>query len=51
MLQVAQQAWRKLNTSEPLPLVASGMTLRDGIALKSGHEKNDKTHQPERTAA
>jgi hypothetical protein len=51
MLQIAQQAWRKLNTSEPLPLVASGMTLRDGIVLKSGHEKNDKTHQPERTAA
>lgn len=51
MLQVAQQAWRKLNAPELLPLVASGMTFKDGIVLKSGHEKNDRNHQPERTAA
>lgn len=51
MLQVAEQAWRKLNAPELLPLVASGMTFKDGIVLKSGHDKNDRNHQPERTAA
>lgn len=51
MLQVAQQAWRKLNAPELLLLVASGMTFTDGIVLKSGHEKNDRNHQPEKTAA
>lgn len=39
MLRVAEQAWRKLNASELLPLVASGMTFKDGIALKSGHKE------------
>jgi putative transposase len=51
MLQVAEQSWRKLNAPELLPLVASGMTFKDGIRLKSGNEKNDMNHQPERTAA
>jgi len=51
MLQVAEQSWRKLNATELLPLVASGMTCTDGIRLKSGHERNDLNHQPERTAA
>jgi len=51
MLRVAEQAWRTLNASELLPLVASGMTFKDGIALKSGHERNHLDHQPERTAA
>lgn len=51
MLQVAEQSWRKLNAPELLPLVASGMTCKDGIVLKSGHDKNDMNHQPERTAA
>lgn len=51
MLRVAEQSWRKLNASELLPLVASGMTFKEGIALKSGHERNDMDHQPERTAA
>ncbi len=32
-------------------LVASGMTFKDGIRMKSGHERNDMNHQPERTAA
>lgn len=50
-LRVAEQSWRKLNASELLPLVASGMTFKDGIALKSGSERNDMNHQPERTAA
>lgn len=51
MLRVAEQAWRKLNAPELLPLVASGMTFKDGIKLKSGHERNDMNHQPERTDA
>lgn len=51
MLQVAEQSWRKLNAPELLPLVASGMTFKDGIVLQSGHERNDVNHQPERTAA
>lgn len=51
MLQVAEQSWRKLNAPELLPLVASGITFKDGFVLKSGHDKNDMTHQPERTAA
>lgn len=51
MLQVAEQAWRKLNAPELLPLVASGMMFKDGIVLKPGYDKNDRNHQPERTAA
>lgn len=51
MLRVAETSWRKLNAPELLPLVASGMTFKDGIRLKSGNDKNDMNHQPERTAA
>lgn len=51
MLRVAETSWRKLNAPELLPLVASGMTFKDGIRLKSGHERNDMNHQPERPAA
>jgi len=51
LLQVAEQSWRTLNAPERLPLVASGMLFKDGILLKSVHERNDRNHQPERTAA
>jgi transposase-like protein len=51
MLRVAEQSWRKLNAPDLLPLVASGMTFKDGIRLKSGHESKEMNHQPERTAA
>jgi len=51
MLRVAETSWRKLNAPELLPLVASGMTFKDGIVLQSGQERNDMDHQPERTAA
>jgi putative transposase len=51
MLRVAERSWRKLNVPELLPLVASGTTFTDGIRLQSGHERNDRNHQPERTAA
>jgi hypothetical protein len=51
MLQVAHLAWRKLTAPELVPLVASGTTFKDGIALKSGHERNDMDHQPQRAAA
>ena len=50
MLRVAERSWRKLNAPELLPLVASGLTFKDGIRLKS-HERSDMDHQPERTAA
>jgi hypothetical protein len=40
-----------MNASELLPLVASGIRFKDGIALKSGQMRNDIDHQPERTAA
>jgi transposase-like protein len=51
MLQVAEKSWRKLNAPELLPLVASGMTCKDGVMLKSGNVNSDVNHQPERTAA
>ncbi len=51
MLQVAEKSWRKLNAPGLLPLVASGRTFQDGILRKSGHERNNMTNQPERTAA
>lgn len=51
MLRVAEKSWRKLNAPDLLPLVASGMTFKDGIRMKSGHERKDMNHQPERTAA
>jgi hypothetical protein len=50
-LQVAETSWRRLNAPQLLPLVASGMTFKDGIRLKSGDERNDMNQQPERTAA
>jgi transposase-like protein len=51
MLRIAEQVWRRLNAPELLPLVASGITFKDGMELKSGPERNDLNHQPERTAA
>ncbi|HMS86533.1 MAG TPA: transposase [Nitrospira sp.] len=51
MLRVAEQSGRKLNAPNLLPLVASGMTFKDGIRLKSGHERKKMNHQTERTAA
>ncbi len=51
MLRVVEQSWRKLNAPELLPLVASGMTFKDGIRQKSGHERDDINHRTERTAA
>lgn len=51
MLQVAEKSWRKLNAPELLPLVASGVTFKDGVMTKSGGPESDVNHQPERTAA
>ena len=51
MLQVAEKSGRKLNAPELLPLVASGVTLNDGVMTKSGRVESDVHHQPERTAA
>jgi putative transposase len=51
MLRIAETSWRKLNAPELLPLVASGVTFRDGVMTKSGSVESDANHQPERTAA
>ena len=51
MLQVAETSWRKLNAPELLPLVASGVTFKDGVMTQSGRVESDVNHQPERTAA
>lgn len=51
ILQVAEKSWRKLNAPELLPLVASGVTFKDGVMTKSGGVESDVNHQPERTAA
>ena len=51
MLRVAEQAWRKLNAPELLPLVASGTLFKDGTMSGSGSVKCNGNSQPERTAA
>lgn len=51
LLRVAEQSRSKLNAPERLPLVTSGMLFKDGVLLKSVHERNDRNHQPKRTAA
>ena len=51
MLRVAEQAWRRLNAPELLPLVAAGVPCKDGQMSRSGSVKRDGNYQPERTAA
>ncbi len=51
MLRVAEQAWRRLNAPELLPLVASGVPFKDGRMRQSGSVNRDRTDQSERTAA
>ncbi|MDH5669980.1 MAG: IS256 family transposase [Nitrospira sp.] len=51
MLRVAEQAWRKLNAPELLPLVASGILCNDGQMIRTGRVNHDGNEQPERTAA
>lgn len=51
MLRVAEQAWRKLNAPELLPLVASGAKFKDGKMTGSESMKSNGNYQPERTAA
>lgn len=51
MLRVAEQAWRKLNSPELLPLVASGVPFKDGRMTKSERVKSKGNDQAERTAA
>jgi len=51
MLRVAEQAWRKLNAPELLPLVASGVPFKDGSMRRSGSVNCNKTNHSERTAA
>lgn len=50
MLRVAEQAWRKLNAPELLPLVASGVPFKDGRMIRSGSVPCNKNDQAERTA-
>lgn len=51
MLQIAEQAWRKLNAPELLPLVASGTPFKDGKMIRSGSVPCNGNHRAERTAA
>lgn len=51
MLRIAEQAWRKLNAPELLPLVASGRTFKDGKMTRTDRVKRDGNEQAKRTAA
>lgn len=51
MLRVAEQAWRKLNAPELLPLVAAGVRCADGQMMRTGRGNRDGNEQAERTAA
>jgi transposase-like protein len=51
MLRVAEMSWRKLNAPELLPLVASGVSFKDGRMSRSDRVKCTGTEQAERTAA
>jgi len=52
MLRVAEQAWRRLNAPELLPLVVSGVSFKNGKMSRSGSVNCDNnTDQAERTAA
>ncbi|MBX3301775.1 MAG: IS256 family transposase [Nitrospira sp.] len=51
ILRVAEKSWRKLHGPELLPLVASGVTFKDGVMTQSGDLESAVIHQSERTAA
>jgi len=51
MLRVAEQAWRRLNAPELLPLVASGTPFTDGRMNRSGSGLCNGNNPSERTAA
>lgn len=51
MLRIAEQAWRKLNAPELLPLVASGRMFKDGRMTRADRMKRDGNDHAERTAA
>ena len=51
MLRVAEQAWRRLNAPELLPLIASGVPFKDGRMSRSGSVTCNGNNQAERTAA
>ena len=51
MLRVAEQAWRKLNAPELLPLVAAGVSCTDGRMIQTVRVNRDGNEQTERTAA
>lgn len=51
ILRVAEQAWRRLNAPELLPLVASGVPFKDGRMSRSGSVRCTRNDQAERTAA
>ena len=48
--RVAEQAWRKLNAPEWLPLVASGVPFKEGRMIRSGSVTRDGNNQSDRTA-
>jgi predicted metal-dependent hydrolase len=51
ILRVAEQAWRKLNAPELLPLVAAGVRCKDGQMIRTDRVNRDGSEQAERTAA
>lgn len=50
LLTVAEKSWRRLRSSELLPLVAQGMKFKDGIAV-SEKQRNFNQDQQEKIAA
>ena len=51
MLQVAEKTWRKLNSPDLLPLVASGMLFEDGVMAGAKPGSREPNAQPEHAAA
>jgi len=51
MLRAAEQAWRKLNAPELLPLVVSGVPFKDGRMIRSPSVTYNGNDQAERAAA
>jgi transposase-like protein len=50
VLRVAEQTWRKLNTPELQPLVASGVEFPDGVRSEANSQRSPRI-QPEAVAA
>jgi transposase-like protein len=51
VLRVAEQTWRKLNSPELLPHVASGVSFADGVKIEPPSAQSKVKLQPKRIAA